>query len=78
MKYVKNPETWKCYFSLTRDGKPLKIQRTIFSECFYLMALSELAIATEEEKYKVSLYLYATCTNILSMYIETVRHAPRK
>ncbi|XP_064605325.1 N-acylglucosamine 2-epimerase-like isoform X2 [Liolophura sinensis] len=52
MKYVKNPETWKCYFSLTRDGKPLKIQRTIFSECFYLMALSELARATGDPKYK--------------------------
>ena len=29
---VKNHETGKCYFAVTREGKPVKIQRTIFSE----------------------------------------------
>ena len=31
-RFVKNQETGKCYFSLTRDGKPIKVQRTIYSE----------------------------------------------
>ena len=31
-EFVKNPETGKCYFSVTREGKPVKIQRTIFTE----------------------------------------------
>ena len=30
--FVKNPDTGKCYFSVTREGKPVKIQRTIFTE----------------------------------------------
>ncbi|KAM3872214.1 N-acylglucosamine 2-epimerase [Diretmus argenteus] len=34
---------WKCAFCLTRDGKAVKIQRTIFSECFYIMAMDELS-----------------------------------
>ena len=31
-KFVKNQETGKCYFSVTRDGRPVKVQRTIYSE----------------------------------------------
>ena len=30
--FVKNPDTGKCYFSVTKEGKPVKIQRTIFAE----------------------------------------------
>ncbi|XP_077976850.1 N-acylglucosamine 2-epimerase-like [Glandiceps talaboti] len=52
MKNVKDPETLKCYFSLTRDGRPIKIQRTIFAECFYMLAMSEVARATKTQKYK--------------------------
>ncbi|XP_029995738.1 N-acylglucosamine 2-epimerase isoform X2 [Sphaeramia orbicularis] len=37
---------WKCAFCLTREGKAVKIQRTIFSECFYVMAMDELSRAT--------------------------------
>ncbi|CAF91264.1 unnamed protein product, partial [Tetraodon nigroviridis] len=40
---------WKCAFCLTRDGKPVKIQRTIFSECFYILALDELAKVTGDK-----------------------------
>ncbi|XP_049608102.1 N-acylglucosamine 2-epimerase [Syngnathus scovelli] len=36
----------KCAFCLTRDGKTVKVQRTIFSECFYVMALDELSRVT--------------------------------
>ncbi|XP_023812865.1 N-acylglucosamine 2-epimerase isoform X1 [Oryzias latipes] len=34
---------WKCAFCLTRDGKAVKVQRSIFSECFYIMAMDELS-----------------------------------
>lgn len=44
---------WKCAFCLTRDGKPVKIQRTIFSECFYVMALDELSRVTGDEDVQV-------------------------
>ena len=37
----------RVYFSLTREGKPFHIQRKIFSECFYVMALFEYAKATD-------------------------------
>lgn len=34
------PEDGRVYFSLTAEGKPIYLQRKIFSECFYVMALS--------------------------------------
>ncbi|XP_003454289.2 N-acylglucosamine 2-epimerase isoform X2 [Oreochromis niloticus] len=40
---------WKCAFCLTRDGKALKVQRTIFSECFYIMAMDELSKVTGDK-----------------------------
>ncbi|XP_012675569.1 N-acylglucosamine 2-epimerase [Clupea harengus] len=36
----------KCAFCLTRDGRAVKVQRTIFSECFYVMAMDELSRVT--------------------------------
>ncbi|XP_010873907.1 N-acylglucosamine 2-epimerase [Esox lucius] len=44
---------WKCAFCLTRDGKALKVQRTIFSECFYVMAMDELARVTGDNDMQV-------------------------
>ncbi|XP_038067868.1 N-acylglucosamine 2-epimerase-like [Patiria miniata] len=52
MNYVKNPTTGKCYFTVTKEGKAVKVQRTIFSECFYMLAMSELARATNDDVYK--------------------------
>ncbi|XP_048738728.1 N-acylglucosamine 2-epimerase-like [Ostrea edulis] len=52
MKNVRDPDTYKCSLIVTREGNPIKIQRTLFSECFYLMAMSEVARATGIEKYK--------------------------
>uniref|UniRef100_A0AAY4C710 N-acylglucosamine 2-epimerase n=1 Tax=Denticeps clupeoides TaxID=299321 RepID=A0AAY4C710_9TELE len=40
----------KCAFCLTRDGRAVKVQRTIFSECFYVMAMDELARVTGDEE----------------------------
>lgn len=36
----------RVYFSMTADGKPIYLQRKIFSECFYIMALAEYSRAT--------------------------------
>ncbi|XP_041349589.1 N-acylglucosamine 2-epimerase-like [Gigantopelta aegis] len=52
MKFVKDPKSMRCCLSLTRDGKTIKIQKTIFSECFYAMAMSELYKATKTQIYK--------------------------
>ncbi|XP_044539075.1 N-acylglucosamine 2-epimerase [Gracilinanus agilis] len=46
------PPGKKCAFVLTRDGRPIKIQRTIFSECFYTMAMDELWKATGDPRYQ--------------------------
>ncbi|XP_029465521.1 N-acylglucosamine 2-epimerase isoform X2 [Rhinatrema bivittatum] len=44
--------SWKCAFVLTRDGRAVKVQRTIFSECFYVMAMDELWRVTGQQKYR--------------------------
>lgn len=36
----------RVYFSLTQDGQPIYLQRKIFSECFYIMALAEFSRAS--------------------------------
>ncbi|XP_071784123.1 N-acylglucosamine 2-epimerase-like [Asterias amurensis] len=51
--YVKNPATGKCYFIITKSGKAVKTKSNIFSECFYILAMSELARATLDQKYKL-------------------------
>ncbi|MDX2270969.1 MAG: AGE family epimerase/isomerase [Cyanobacteriota bacterium] len=38
----------RVYFCLTRHGDPVYLQRKIFSECFYIMALSEVCRATTD------------------------------
>jgi N-acylglucosamine 2-epimerase len=49
--------TWKCAFCLTKDGKPVKIQRSIFSECFYIMAMDELSRVTGDKDMQVKAFL---------------------
>jgi len=38
-------------FSMTADGRAIYVQRKIYSECFYVLALAELARATGEAGY---------------------------
>ncbi|KAG8432716.1 hypothetical protein GDO86_017094 [Hymenochirus boettgeri] len=45
-------DSLKCAFVVTRDGRAVKIQRTIFGECFYVMAMDELWRVTHEDRYK--------------------------
>lgn len=40
----------RMFFSVTRDGRPLRKRRYIFSETFAIIALAELAKATEDDK----------------------------
>ncbi|HUU29628.1 MAG TPA: AGE family epimerase/isomerase [archaeon] len=42
----------RVYFSLTREGRPLFIQRKVFAECFYIMALDEYSRAVEDKQIK--------------------------
>ncbi|EDO37790.1 predicted protein [Nematostella vectensis] len=53
MKHLKRSEDGRCYFQVTREGKPVKIQRKLFTECFYAMAMAELGRATGNLKYTV-------------------------
>lgn len=46
------PSSRKCAFVLTRNGLPVKVQRTIFSECFYTMAMDELWRVTGDPQYQ--------------------------
>ena len=41
----------RVYFSMTADGKPVYMQRKIFSECFYTMAMAGYGHATGESPY---------------------------
>ncbi|KAK3739776.1 hypothetical protein RRG08_028215 [Elysia crispata] len=53
LKHVQKEATGRCFLSLTREGRPVKLQRTIFSEAFYVMAMSEMYRVTSEDRYKV-------------------------
>ena len=48
----------RCYFAVTEEGKPLRLQRKPYTECFYTMAMSELHRATGDSKYQVRLKFY--------------------
>ncbi|MDR9415073.1 MAG: AGE family epimerase/isomerase [Gracilimonas sp.] len=44
-------EDGRVFFSVTEQGEGLWMQRKVFSECFYVMALAEYSRASGEEKY---------------------------
>ena len=78
MKYAKLPNSHKCYLSVTRDGRPIKIQRSVFSECFYTLGMSELARATNEQKFKVwnleNLFYESAFTENIACAIKRIYH----
>eukprot|EP00055_Hartaetosiga_balthica_P006510 m.20480 g.20480 ORF g.20480 m.20480 type:complete len:414 (-) comp5255_c0_seq1:214-1455(-) len=39
----------RIYFAVTQDGKPCKLQRKVFAEAFYIMALSEFAVTIKSK-----------------------------
>lgn len=44
-------ENGRMYFSVTAEGKPLRMRRYVFSETFVAIAMSEYALATGDQKY---------------------------
>lgn len=44
-QYAKRDDS-RVYFAMTEDGKPVHMQRKVFSECFYIMALAEYSRAS--------------------------------
>ena len=53
LNHIKRPDDGRCYFQVTAEGQPIKIQRTIFTECFYVIAMAELARASNLSRYQV-------------------------
>lgn len=67
---VPSNSTWKCAFCLTRDGRAVKVQRTIFSECFYVMAMDELSRVTGDKD------MQAEAEQMMDHVIHWVREDP--
>ncbi len=44
-------EDGRMYFEVTADGRPLRMRRYLFSECFAAIAMSEYSIATGDKSY---------------------------
>ncbi|XP_062522306.1 N-acylglucosamine 2-epimerase-like isoform X2 [Corticium candelabrum] len=41
----------RCYFTVTREGLPIYLQRTMATEAFYVIAMAELSRATKQQHY---------------------------
>lgn len=52
-QHIKVPNEQRCYFMVSKEGTPIKLQRKPFTECFYTMAFAELARATGNNHYMV-------------------------
>ena len=50
-KYCIDKTDGRMYFTITKDGKPLRKRRYYFSELFYVMANAEYYIATKDKAY---------------------------
>ncbi|XP_053908253.1 N-acylglucosamine 2-epimerase [Cuculus canorus] len=48
------PESLRVAFALTRDGRPLRVQRNAFSEAFVAVGLDELGRAADEPRYRAA------------------------
>lgn len=57
LHHIKLPHEQRCYFMVSREGGPIKLQRKPFTECFYTMAFAELSRATGSSHYMVRLLL---------------------
>jgi N-acylglucosamine 2-epimerase len=63
-EHGKTPEG-RVYFSLTADGRPVALQRKLFSECFYSMALDEYSRATGDNALqREALEMFATVVQL--------------
>ena len=55
MRHLEGRSGKRCYFAVTQEGKPYRVQRKPFTECFYVMALAEMSRAAKKPAYMVSL-----------------------
>ena len=53
INHVRVPGQTRCYFAVTADGQPARLQRKPYTESFYTMAMSELYRATGKKQYRV-------------------------
>ena len=53
MRHLEGRAQKRCYFAVTREGKPYRAQRKPFTECFFAMALWGMYEITGEEALKV-------------------------
>lgn len=51
LRYKALTPEYRLPFRMTADAKPIYIQRKIFSECFYIMAMAEFGRASGDESY---------------------------
>lgn len=52
-QHIKVANEQRCYFMVSKEGTPIKLQRKPFTECFYTMAFAELSRATGNNHYMV-------------------------
>jgi len=53
IRHVRVGREKRCYFAVTEDGRPTKLQRKPYTECFYTIAMAELYRTTKNQQYKV-------------------------
>ena len=53
MKHFKDKESGKIYSAVSREGNPIKMQRSMHSEEFYVLAMIGLFSATNNKTYLV-------------------------
>ena len=53
MDHFKDKDSGKIYFAVSREGKPIKMQRSMHSEEFYVLAMIGLFSATNNMIYLV-------------------------
>ncbi|XP_065829737.1 N-acylglucosamine 2-epimerase-like isoform X2 [Oscarella lobularis] len=52
IKHFYRCEDHRCYFTVQRNGLPIYMQRKLFTESFFLLAMTELFRVTGEKKYQ--------------------------
>src|SRR5690606_23731327 len=50
-KHARNPDGSRVYFALNQQGQPTQLQRKLFAECFFVMAMIVYGQASGDESY---------------------------
>eukprot|EP00047_Mylnosiga_fluctuans_P017606 m.63049 g.63049 ORF g.63049 m.63049 type:complete len:399 (+) comp7170_c0_seq1:109-1305(+) len=57
-KHVRREDD-RVYFCVAANGEPVKLQRKVFAECFFVMAMSEYALAIKASQPELSASIFA-------------------